>query len=173
MREITGDLLALNDDDADFIAHQCNCLTVRSHGLSTSIFAKYPEANDYSCRRPVVAGRNTAVKDNRGTPGTAHFVGYVVNLFGQWRPGRVNSRYWNRYAESVPVETQEQRLKWFKMCLKHVASVVAEKDRRVTVAFPYGIGSGLAGGNWNDYRFALQEFDALHKHVDVLIVKLA
>lgn len=41
----------------------------------------------------------------------------------------------------------------------------------VHVAFPYGIGCGLAGGNWEEYRTVLEEFAEANPQYAIVIVK--
>ena len=54
--------------EADAIVHQCNCLAVRSHGLSPRIADKYWWADVYHLRRPE-RRRNLAVPEDRAKPG--------------------------------------------------------------------------------------------------------
>ena len=64
--------------EADAIVHQCNCLTVRAHGLSAQIARKYPWGDVYSYRRSQGSWiwghyhrkRNLAVPEDRKEPGT-------------------------------------------------------------------------------------------------------
>ena len=60
-----GCILQIKDVDA--IVHQCNCLTVKSHGLSQKISECFPWGDIYSHRTPV-RGRNLAVTNHRGKP---------------------------------------------------------------------------------------------------------
>ena len=53
---------------ADAIVQQCNCLAVRSHGLSARIADKYWWADVYHLRRPE-RRRNLAVPEDRAKPG--------------------------------------------------------------------------------------------------------
>jgi hypothetical protein len=62
---VHGDLLFMKIP----IVQQCNCLTVKTHGLSQSIAERYPWANLYATRRPL-GHRNLAIKADRGRPGT-------------------------------------------------------------------------------------------------------
>jgi hypothetical protein len=52
------------------------------------------------------------------------------------------------------LDDEKQRLKWFKATLKQIAQL----PELESVAFPYQIGCGLAGGDWKQYRAALEEF---------------
>ena len=62
-----GDLTEWKGVDA--IVHQCNCLTVKAHGLSAQIARKYPWADVYRYRRRQGI-RNLAIPADRKEPGT-------------------------------------------------------------------------------------------------------
>lgn len=130
MYEIDGDLLTI---DTDYIVHQANCVTTRSKGLCSQIFNKYPFANIYSNRqRP-------------DQPGSVIIKGNVIALLAQYYPGRA------RHENDNP----KRRLEWFKKGLKTISRLEFN-----SIAFPKGIGCGIAGGNWYDYRKAIEEFDS-------------
>lgn len=139
------------------ILHQCNCLTVRAHGLSEPIEKKYPEAAIYSKRRPM-GRRNLAIPEDRSSPGTFIISDSVISLFGQWRPGKIGSPYFSSYPESNPIETTEQRLLWFREGLKKIGMHFSTLNQKITIAVPHGIGCGLAGGCWKDYLESLTDF---------------
>ncbi len=120
------------DAEEDYIVHQCNCVTKRPWGLSASIFKKYPDANVYALRGP------------RDMPGTIKVRGRIINLFGQLYPS--TSKYDN--------DTAEQRLKWFESGLEAISKIENIKS----VAMPYNIGCGLAGGTWCDYLSLIEKF---------------
>lgn len=179
--EIVGNLLTVK---ADYIVHQANCLTVKSHGLAAAIFVKYPAANCYA-RRTAVAERNLATPETRDKPGTIKIDGRVVHLFAQWAPGRVDA--YPSYPAATPAgESAAMRVSWFTLCLTKLEQELVyqcsrpvpgptkvEVFRTVTVAFPCRIGSDLAGGDWNVYRGMLLEFAQRVQHVaKVLIVRL-
>ena len=65
-------------------------------------------------------------------------------------------------------ETYENRFMWFKMCLEEIA-----KLKPTSLAFPYNIGCGLAGGNWNQYYPALQEFSAKYPEIKITLREVA
>ena len=154
----TGDLL---ESEADWIVQQCNCLTVRAHGLSRDIAAKFPDSNPYVTRR-AVDNRNLAQEADRSVPGTIEVMGRVVCLMAQWRPGNLCSPYFLRYPESDPPETAAQREVWFKACLANLNGISGR------VAFPDHIGCGLAGGNWEHYEQMIEHFAERN---DVVIIK--
>lgn len=136
---VNGDLLK---SDADYIAHQCNCVTSHGRGLSESLFRKFPYADIYKIRE----GRKSAA-------GTVDIRGEdlgrrrVINMFGQYNPGK---------PQRTRYDTAQQREIWFRACL----SIIAAHIRHRSIAFPHGIGCGLAGGNWRNYESMLQDFAA-------------
>ncbi len=165
--EVEGDLLEY--DAADYIVQQCNCLTVRSHGLSDSIAKVFPEANPYARRRGI-GSRNLCVKEDRGSPGSIEVFGRVVCLYGQWRPGRIGTSYFFKYPESPEgIETAQLRIAWFRRGLTALSARTA--GTTATVAFPDRIGCGLAGGDWQTYRQMLEKFAQENQHLKVVIVK--
>jgi O-acetyl-ADP-ribose deacetylase (regulator of RNase III) len=126
---INGDLL----QDGGIIVHQVNCNTSVGKGLSEHVFRKYPYANVYN---------DGTVR----TPGTIIVRHNVVNLVGQCKPGKPNS-----------TETAAQREIWFWSALNQLGPMLKQHNIQ-TVAFPYGIGCGLAGGNWDHYYNMICQF---------------
>ena len=66
-------------------------------------------------------------------------------------------------------DTYEQRKKWFSVCLQKIGKA---KGIEKSIAFPYKIGCGLAGGDWTDYLRMIKKFALDNPHIDVLIVSL-
>lgn len=166
----------LEYDVAQFILQQCNCLTVKAHGLSLAIATKWPLCNPYAIRYPIKPEKNVAALGSRSKPGTILPLGRVISMFAQWRPGRLTAKYFIAYSEyeSAP-ETAEQRLVWFRECLAAVATYLKqEKPDTKIVAVPHGIGCGMAGGDWLKYEPILEEWAEKHKNDwAVHVVKLA
>lgn len=158
MQIVQGDI---TEAKVDYIVQQCNCLTVRAHGLSETLEKKFPHAHLYGRRRSLDS-RNLAVLEDRPLPGTAVILQgepNIVCLFGQWRPGKISSPYFDSYPESDPPETSSQRLAWFRSALWSLGNYLeATSSRRVKIALPWKIGCGLAGGDWNDYFLVIQSF---------------
>jgi hypothetical protein len=155
---VKGDLLT---HPCDLIVHQCNCLTIAPAGLATDIFKAYPEADLYSKRRPM-PGQKIAIEEDRSVPGTCVIVGRVAAIFGQWRPGKVGSRYHYTYPEHPMVETNQRRVFWFQEGLQHMEDQLKDHTTKLQavkiVAFPYLIGCGLAGGDWEVYLALIADF---------------
>jgi O-acetyl-ADP-ribose deacetylase (regulator of RNase III) len=127
----TDDLLTCG---ADVIVHQCNCVTRRALGLAASVFAAYPAADTYGA--PRVPGTMVVVGVTSDKPDCPR---YVCNLYAQRMPGR------------AAFETRAMRLAWFRSALDALLAWTREHAVEV-VAFPRGIGCGLAGGSWDAYE---------------------
>lgn len=140
----------LNSNE-QYIIHSCNCVTKNSKGLAKSIFDKFNYANTYKTR------------EKNSIPGTIDICGngdnkrYIINLYSQIYPG--SSKYSN--------DTKELRLKWFNECLIKVSKI----ENLNSIAIPYNISCGLAGGNWNDYNDLIIKFDKLID-INIVIYKL-
>ena len=83
----------------------------------------------------------------------------IINVFGQFCPGKPHRgqhppEYKGIRANDGVLDDEKQRLKWFQATLTQIA----ELPELESVAFPYQIGCGLAGGDWKQYRAALEEF---------------
>lgn len=139
---VKSDLL---DADTQYIAHQVNATTVGSgKGLSKQIFAKYPNANVYKSNIERI-------------PGTIITVEPVINIVGQQKPGKPSGN-----------DSEARRLRWFKSGLEEISEI----EGIVSIAFPFGIGSGLAGGNWEYYEKMIQDFAVNNPNIKVFIYKL-
>lgn len=141
LTNIEGDLLS---GDYETIVHQCNCVTIAGCGLYSSIAKVYPQADIYSLRT------------EPSVPGEVIVTEPVIAMMSQYYPGGPNSTS----------DTRSRRLRWFKRCLNKIAAL--ELD---SVAFPHGIGCGLARGNWDDYEMCIREFSDANPSVNVYVVK--
>ena len=159
---IQGDILNANEE---YICQQCNCISVRPHGLSASIANKYPHANPYSIRRPM-KGRNMAISSDIATPGSIQVFGSgiqrkVICMFAQYGMGKPYA-YGNTTSDS-----STDRLQWFSACLERISEM-----KPGSIAFPYNIGCGLAGGNWTLYSDILYRWSENHPEIVIRIYKL-
>ncbi len=135
---IEGDLLEANEQ---YIAHQTNCVTVgKAAGLAEKIFNKYPYSDVYTSR-----------VDN-SSPGSISIHGdgvksrYIINMYAQYYPGKFNNLF--------EKDTQQQREGYFLQSLEEISRISNIKS----IAMPYEIGCGLAGGKWESYLNMLQDF---------------
>ena len=164
-RLVTGDLLKSKEE---YIVHQTNCrYKPPGVGLAKHIFKKYPHSDVYTCRHPWKPNTEYDTPGSitiRGGGGTG--LRGVVNLFGQ--------NFQSKKEKNVKTfeESRALRLKWFKMGLDEIRKQLPDLK---SIAFPFQIGCGLAGGDWNVYlneieRFA-NSFD--DRDVDVVVYKLS
>jgi hypothetical protein len=149
---VTGNLLSYIEHSNTFIAHQCNCESLRAGGLAGVIFSKdkCPKAN-------------IPLKDRK--QGGISVCGSIINLYAQVHGAGPSAR-----------DTAENRLKLFRKALaaaiQYVNDVAHEKGQRQTLALPYKIGCGIAGGNWELYLHEIQTSKsrvALETGKDVLV----
>lgn len=139
---LRGDIL---DSDAQYIAHQTNCVSLDSAGLARKLFDRFPYADVYALRVP----------GERAQPGTVVVSGdgsalrYVIHMMGQVYPGKP------KYPDSETDGVRARKV-YFHSCLKQIAAIPDLNS----VAFPYGIGCGLAGGDWGFYFDQLEKFAA-------------
>lgn len=121
MNIIQGNLL---DVDHGIICHQVNCKHVMGAGLAAQIRRKYPRHyGDYVSRIPHLGGLCITQIDSDL---------YVVGIYGQDGYGR--DKQYTQYP-----------------ALKKGLAAVAKlgKEYSLPVYLPYGIGCGLAGGDWS------------------------
>jgi len=168
---VEGDLLKAPEQ---YIVHQCNCVTINAKGIALSINKKYPWANIYSERKTLVVNgtrRNLATVNTRDIPGTIKIQSspmgskHVICMFSQYYPGKPNMQ--TSYNKNT-LDTVHDRSKWFTKCLDKIAEELPDVK---TLAFPYKIGCGLAGGDWYLYYRHLRNFSMLYKK-KVIIYKL-
>eukprot|EP00438_Fugacium_kawagutii_P006264 Skav222651 [mRNA] locus=scaffold997:205789:207644:- [translate_table: standard] len=179
MEEVAGDLLEAPEQ---YIVQQSNCATTYPAGLAAAIAEKFPHADVY---KPEARKRRGTERGD--CPGTIAVMGGpcateeqekrgVINVFGQFCPGKPNKRTRGRVnykgieAGIDVVDDEQQRLEWFKAALQQIA----ELPDLESVAFPYQIGCGLAGGDWKQYQAALNDFaqQVKDQHVQVKLYKM-
>ena len=137
---VSGDIVA--DEQFDVFCQQTNCFGVMGAGLAKDIAAKYPVVKDTNRRLYKLLGADELygtirlIKTNDGR--------ICANLYSQYGFGRgaIHTNY-------------EQ----FQKCLDALADFCTENlDVTKRVAFPWGIGCGLAGGDWAVIEPMLQAF---------------
>ena len=149
---IDGNLLEAKEK---YLAHQCNCATIKSAHLAKSVFDKYPYANTYKSR--------TYDKSTRSIPGTIDVLGngsdqrFVINMYAQYYPSKA------KYAN----DSYALRMGWFKQCLDEIAKIDSIKD----LALPFNCGCGSAGGDWNQYYSEICNFANKYK-INVVLYRL-
>lgn len=137
---VEGNLL---ESKTQFIAHQTNCKTRgNGMGLAKHIFEKYPDANTYKNRK--IPSR----------PGSIDVSGNVINMNAQFNPGKAKNSKMRR-----------KRIVWFQQCLKKISEIEGIES----IAFPFKIGCGLAGGDWKIYKNLIDYFAKRNPHISVEI----
>jgi len=156
LKIINGNLL---DSDCQYIAHQCNCHSRRGAGLASAIFKAFPWADVYSNRSE--RGRDAALFGSISVHGDpTQGQRYVINIYGQLKPGK----------PSPGRDSAASRLEAFSKALDQIA----ELPKLKSIGFPYGIGCGLAGGDWNEYETLLEKFTkrVIERDVSVILYRL-
>lgn len=152
---INGDLL---ESEAKYLCHQCNCVTTSYSGLAKFIFQKYPYSDIYSMRENV---KDLPIPGQE--PGNIIICGdgennrYIINMIAQFYPGYAKFKY----------DTIDDRIKYFKRCLSEIKKI----NNLESIAFPYKIGCGLAGGEWDIYEKMIDDF-ASDVNANVYIYKI-
>jgi hypothetical protein len=165
MKIINKDILQSTEK---YILQQCNCLTVRPHGLSKTLSDKWSWADPYSYRKSL-NNRNLAIESDRDKPGTIKILSSPYNdkaiicMFAQWAPSQPQK--YKSYP-NYEIDTYQNRKKWFKDCLNYIKELDID-----AVAIPWQIGCGLAGGNWKEYLEILEEFE-MNSDVKCTLYKL-
>lgn len=93
----------------------------------------------------------------------------IVCLYAQLGPGKPNQAN-KKWAIKASADTAEKRLAYFKQCLASLARH-ATAGQWKSIAFPHKIGCSLAGGDWDSYSLALDEFAKTLPDVKVVIYK--
>lgn len=132
IKEVKGDLLQASEN---IIGHQVNCQGVMNAGLAAKIRSKYPIVfekykalvNKFSDNKEMLLSTAQVINVDENK--------YVANLFGQF--------YYGRGQRHTDYKSLYQALEILKQ---------KAKKHSLTVALPYGLGCGLAGGDWNIVR---------------------
>lgn len=125
---IKGNVL---DSDAPIIAHQVNCMGVMGAGVAKCVREKYPDVmTTYSrwCKEykpQILLGMVLDYCTDKNQ--------IIANCFAQNKTGR--GRQTNYEA--------------FYMCLENLKKAVDYYGFEHRIAFPYKIGCGLSGGDWD------------------------
>ena len=122
------------DGDENIICHQTNCLGIMGGGIALQVKNLYPEVykeyselcNEYKEQNNITSllGYTQFVETNDGK--------YIANCFGQFQVG-----FGTRQTEYMALQS----------CLEQVYKKASQEG--LSVAIPYKIGCGLAGGNWS------------------------
>lgn len=142
--ETVGDILGCREN---IIGHQVNAQGVMGSGLAKSIKARYPEVfQDYLtvCQ---INRRSRSLMGMCLLSETKAPSKWVANLFGQFEYGGKSQQ-----AMKTGMNTEYDELRKALESLKQEA-----KEKGLSVALPWQLGSGLAGGSWDDVRQIIEE----------------
>lgn len=145
---VTTILGNLCDATEEYIVHQCNCRTYTAKGVASALFQRFPYANSYRIRQtPSSTGSIERFGDGKEQR-------FIVSFYAQRNCGPC----------SYSSETYEQRLEWFESCFEQLIHQYHPKS----IAMPFKIGCGLAGGDWNIYLALLKRLAASF-HVPIVL----
>ena len=129
---IQGSIL---DSDAKYIVHQCNALDNEFGGLALCMFDKFPHADICSSRpsgmKEPIEGQGLGDIVIKGDGVDSRF---IINLIGQMHGG---GNFYNP-------EVIKERADAFKKGLDEIKKI----PNLESIAFPWKIGCGIAGGEW-------------------------
>ena len=118
----------------------------------------------------VVADRSRpGTIDVRHPPPLSNNSPMVINMFAQWELGPALK--YNR----VPCpaiygsDSSANRVTWFQNCLDSISNLGGEKP--ASLAFPFEIGCGLAGGKWPEYEAMIEAFADANPDIQVTIAR--
>lgn len=142
--------------DIQCIVHQCNCVTTYGKGLYADIAIAFPWADIYKSRPAFRVGSMHTQPGTIAISGNGISERFVIGLMAQKHPGKPSEG-----------DTIEQRQAWFKLCLE----LIPRFEDIDEVAFPHGIGCGLAGGDWKVYEQMIVDFAKANPQIRVFVLK--
>jgi O-acetyl-ADP-ribose deacetylase (regulator of RNase III) len=138
MKIINGDLL---DFKTGILAHQVNCQLKMGAGIALAIRKKYPRVyNHYKGFSRIAIGKRLGkaqiVEVLRGL--------YIANLFGQYNFLPRGQQHTDYTALTIAMRQMRQWRDNYK-------------GNQFPIYFPFGIGCGLAGGDWGVVQGIIQD----------------
>lgn len=148
---LNGDLL---ETPFEIIAHQVNCMGVMGSGLAKQIRDKYPWVySDYKG-----ALQRNGADYMFGKSQTVFQGGHTFfNVFGQY--------YYGHDKQYTDYEAFKSAF------IEAITRYKDEDESQITIAIPYGIGCGLAGGDWTIIKEILETIEKEHNVVFVAYKK--
>lgn len=148
---VSGNILTFPERDEDtIICHQVNCKGVMGAGLAKQIRDKWPDVYDRYRLMVETCGEFMLGSFHEVKVGP-HL--YVANLYGQEEYGR-DKRYTNYAALTAAL---------FKGM---------KENPNATFRIPYGLGCGLAGGNWETVLNIIKEIsDTWNVNVEIWVLQ--
>jgi hypothetical protein len=152
------------DGDEEYLVHQYACAGIELDPLGHEIATAYPLANPYATRQPdpstphrCLRYQDTSAGHIQVFPRESDEHHRVVGFFAQYDAGPPR--------RNLSPETVDMRIFWFKICLEKLQKVPGLDS----VAFPGGIGCGMAGGDWRDYGAMIKEFAENNRGIEVAV----
>ena len=124
-----GDLLASN---CEVICHQTNCMGAMGGGIARVIRDTYPEAY-YALKQRFERGAAFVGEVDFVPTIRNGFLRCIVNCYGEY--------------DYLPIGAVHTDYEALKVCFKKIKKEFS--GRNYTIGFPYKMGCGLAGGDWN------------------------
>lgn len=153
VKTITGNLL---ESDCTAIIHQANCFATMGAGIAKQISKRYPAVLEVDRNFHIPAGKTARLgRYSEADVDGPHGPLTVVNLYGQFNYGRGK-------------QTDD---KAFEAALDRILSDIGRSHQRnPKVGMPYGIGCGLAGGDWTVIRRIIIDLSDKYS-IDVYLYK--
>ena len=146
---VNGNIL---DSKENIICHQVNCMGVMGSGVAKVLRDKYPIIFDEY--------KEFCIKNEGNLLGEVNFVKveenkFVANIFGQYKYGA--DRKYTDY------KALEKGIKW--------VHDISQLYSLSSVAIPYKIGCGLAGGDWSIVINIIREYFE-YSNIECIIYRL-
>ena len=186
-KNLTKVIRNIVDAKEDAIIQQCNCTSITAHGLAQTLADEF-DTHPYKHRQPMKSiynGRplNRAIDEDCDTPGTYRILlsdpddlgqsKSIVCLFGQWSPGKVGVPYQDRRKPDDAKDRQHYFITAFVAFLHEwCAADFARPGTIKSLAIPWVVGSGMAGGNKNWYLECVVALAKAHPHVKFVFYQL-
>ncbi|MDK2600768.1 hypothetical protein QO179_25050 [Bacillus stercoris] len=156
---VEGDLLK---SDCNVIIHQANCFATMGAGIAKQIVNLYPEVLtvDRNFRVPVGDKRRLGKTSHVWVDGPYNRL-LVINLYAQYNYGRYNR---------TPDQLNEQH-EAFRIGMESIMKRLEKLGPGRKIGLPYGIGCGLAGGNWSVIYSILEDMTKKYDR-DIYLYKL-
>lgn len=158
LTEVNGNIL---EQDLDAIVHQANCFKRMKSGIAKSITDLYPEVREADNAYPYEVGPDRlgrcsfAITKHKDS-GKKLIIG---NLYGQEYYGGVPGIIYTRYSA---LRSAFQKFSGVMDSLEY---------KHATIGIPYGIGCGLAHGDWEIVHDIIREAASNAPHHKFVIVR--
>lgn len=132
---VNGNLL---ESDCDVIIHQANCFNTMGAGIAKQIRSLYPAVfdADQQYRIPIASPKRLGRTSHAWVDGPEGRL-LVINLYGQYRYGKGPHTEYDAFKRAL------------RNVMIRLELLEAKNMRHYKVGLPFGIGAGLAGGQWS------------------------